>query len=139
MQGSSVVRVVIVAAVAFFAWKWWTGQHPSAPARPASTSPGTNCQFEARSAADFWSANVTAFKGPPYDMSSWEDFKSRAEEHVARADGKCSCGDDSCTRGKEAMSELRKAMNEMDAAVRGGGEPPSDLVQRAERIDQALR
>ncbi|HSP15703.1 MAG TPA: hypothetical protein VLV78_13210 [Thermoanaerobaculia bacterium] len=138
MQGSTVVKLLIAAAIAFFAWKWWTAKNQPATAKP-STSPAVNCQFEARSAADFWSSNVTAFKGPPYDMGSWEEFKSHIDDRISRAEGKCSCGDDDCTHGKEAMTELRIAVNEMDAAVRSGGEPPSDLVQRAERIDHALR
>ncbi len=140
MQGSTVVRLLIVAAIAFVGYKWWMQKRgTSTPAPRPTTSPAVTCQFEARSAADFWSSNVSHYSNPPYDASAWQDFKSMIDDRMARADEKCSCSDDPCTRGREAMTELRMAVSDMDASVRSGGPPPSDLVQRAERIDQALK
>lgn len=140
MQGSTVVKFLIAAAIAFVAYKWWMQKHATnTPAPRPTTAPAVSCQFEARSAADYWSSNVSHFASPPYDVSSWQDFKSTVDDRMARAEEKCSCSDDACTRGREAMTELRMAVSDMDASVRSGGPPPSDLVQRAERIDQALR
>jgi hypothetical protein len=139
MQGSTVVKFLIAAAIAYLGWKWWSQQQAKAPASPAATtSPAVNCQSAARSAADYWSSNVRAFSNPPYDIASWENFKSEVDGRIAKAGERCSCSDDGCTRGNEAMNELRTVISDMDAAVRSGGPPPSDLVQRAERIDQAL-
>ncbi len=140
MQGSTVVRLLIVAAIAFVGYKWWMQKRaPNTPQPRPTTSPAVSCQFEARSAADYWSSHVSRFANPPYDVSAWQDFKSTVDDRMARADEKCSCSDDACAHGREAMTELRMAVSDMDASVRTGGPPPSDLVQRAERIDQALK
>jgi hypothetical protein len=71
-------------------------------------------------------------------MAAWQEFKSHVDERIGRADDKCSCSDDSCTRAKEALTELRRVVGDVDAMIRSGSPPPSDIVQRQERIDDAL-
>ena len=137
MQGSTVVKLVVVAAIAFFAWRWWTGQHQhAATAKPESTSPAINCVFEARRANDYWSSRIGSFTN---STQGWDAFKSEMDSRLSAADSKCSCSDAACTKSTEAMNELRTMLSEVDAAERnGGGGMPTDLVQRQERVDQAL-
>lgn len=139
MQGSRVLRILIVMGVVFVAWKWWTTQHRAPATAPADrTSPAVNCQFEARAANDYFGSRIGGFTNPPYDMQAWDQFKSGTESRISRAESKCSCSDPPCTRANEAMSELRTMLGELDSAIRSGGSPPTDLVQRQERINQAL-
>ena len=94
--------------------------------------------FEARRASEYFGSNLRAFSNPPYDMSAWTDFKSNVDERIARADDKCTCADDSCVRSREAMAELRRMESDVDSMIRSGSAPPSDIVQRQERVNDAL-
>ena len=90
------------------------------------------------SASEFFGSNVRAFANPPYDMAAWQEVKSHVDERIGRADDKCACSDDSCTHAREAMSELRRMVSDVDSMIRSGSPPPSDIVQRQERVDNAL-
>ncbi|HEV8657372.1 MAG TPA: hypothetical protein VGS96_01980 [Thermoanaerobaculia bacterium] len=140
MDGRTLIKLLIAAAVLLFLWKKglpWLNERQAAKTS-TTTSKGTNCVIEARSASEFFGSNIRAFANPPYDMTAWTEFKSTVDEHIGRADDKCSCGDDSCTHAKEAMSELRRMVGDVDAMIRSGSPPPSDIVQRQERVDDAL-
>jgi hypothetical protein len=41
-------------------------------------------------------------------------------------------------KSRELMRDLRALMNDMDAAIRSGTPPPSDVVQRQEMIDNQI-
>ena len=138
MSLSSLVKLAVLIAIAFFVWKWWSGQHAQTATAPQTTSAATNCVFAARSASDFWGSNIRAFASPPYDTQAWDEFKSHVDDRISTATSKCSCADDACKRATEAMDELHALVNEMDASVRSSSPPPSDAVQRQERIDNAL-
>lgn len=142
MQGSTLVKLVIVAAVLFVLWKEVLPKistHTSpATQTNTGTSAGTNCVFEARGASDYWSGTLPRFANPPYDMQAWDDFKSHLDARINRAQEKCSCAEESCKLGREAIDDLKTLAGEMDSAIRNGSSPPSDLVQRQERIDNAI-
>ena len=140
MEGKTLIKLVIAAVVLFVLWKqglpWLTKQQSAKPG--ASTSAGTNCVFEARGASDYWGGTLAHFANPPYDMQAWDDFKSKVDARIGRAEEKCSCEEDACKLGKQAVAELRGLVGEMDSAIRNGLSPPSDAVQRQERIDNAI-
>ncbi len=145
MQTNTLVKLVIAAVVILFLWKQglpWLARHqaqsnPEA-ARPSGTSSATNCVFEARAASDLWSGSIGRFTNPPYDMQAWNNLMSQVQGRIGRAEQKCSCDDDACKPGRQAMDDLRSVVNEMDSAIRGNAAPPLDIVQRQERIDNAL-
>lgn len=140
MQGSTLVKLVIAAAVLFLLWKEVLPRITThGTTQPnAGTSAGTNCVFEARQASDYWSGSMPRFANPPYDMQAWGDFKSHLDAKISRAQDKCSCDQDSCKLGKQAVDDLNGLLSEMDTAIRNASSPPSDLVQRQERIDNAI-
>lgn len=141
MQGNTLVKLLIAAAIALFIWKKglpWLNEQQLAKTASSTTSKGANCVFAARSASDFWGSNLRSFANPPYDTQAWDEFKSHVDDRISRAGEKCSCNDEACTRAKEALDELRKLTGEMDSAIRSGSPPPSDAVRRQERIDNAL-
>ena len=94
-----------------------------------------NCVFEARQANDYFGSRIGGFTN---NTSGWDSFKSEIDTRVSSAESKCTCGDNACRRANEAMSELRAMVNDMDSAVRSNSGVPTDLVQRQERVDQAL-
>lgn len=140
MEGKTLIKLVIAAVVLFVLWKEVLPKlTKNGPAKPVEgTSAATNCVFEARSSSDYWGGTLAHFANPPYDMQAWSDFKSNVDGHIARAQEKCSCEEDACKLGRQAMDELRGLAGEMDSAIRSGGSPPSDAVQRQERIDNAI-
>ena len=140
MQGNTLVKLVIAAAVLFLLWKEVLPRMTkNETAKPAEgTSAGTNCVFEARGASDYWGGTLGHFANPPYDMQAWDDFKSKVDARIGRAEEKCSCEQDACKLGKQAVDELRGLVGEMDSAIHNGSSPPSDAVQRQERIDNAI-
>jgi hypothetical protein len=141
MRANTFVRILGVVVVVLFTWKYglpWWNAHQTSSSAPKTTSPGVNCVFAARAASDFFGGNLRAFSSPPYDMTAWDEFKSHVDDRISIAGTKCSCNDDACENAKHAMSELRALMGEMDNMVRSGSPPPSDIVQRQERIDNAL-
>ena len=134
------IKLIVVVAVLFFVWKEVLPKITThSVAQPNSgTSAGTNCVFEARGASDYWSGTLPRFANPPYDMTAWSDFKSTLDRRIGRAQEKCSCAAESCNLGKQAMDDLTARENEMDSAIRNASSPPSDLVQRQERIDNTI-
>src|SRR5437764_260192 len=138
MEGKTLVKLIVVAAIAYFAWRWWQGQHHAAAAATAASSPAQECASLAAGASETWGSGVGRFANPPYDMAAWDDFRSRVETGARRAQEKCLCGDAACNSAKSAMSDLRGLVSEMDSALRSGSPPPSDLVQRQEAIDNAI-
>lgn len=140
MQSSTLIKLIVAAAILFVLWKEVLPKvMPRENAKPAAGRPaGTNCVFEARGASDYWGGTIGRFANPPYDMQAWDDFKSKLDARIARAQDKCSCDDESCKLGRQAVDDLRGFVSEMDSAIRNGSSPPSDAVQRQERIDNTI-
>jgi hypothetical protein len=126
MRRSTVVKLVI--AIALISCK-------QQPAATATTSPAINCVFEARQANDSFGSRIGSFTN---NTSGWDSFKSDMDSRISSAKSKCTCGDEACTKATEAMDELSAMLSDMDSSVRGGNGVPTDLVQRQERVDQAL-
>lgn len=147
MQSNTLVKVVIVAVVALVIWKkgipWWNERHgassssSSAPA-PAASSADDSCVSAAESAGESWGSGIGKFANPPYDLSAWDDFRSRVEQRIGSAEQKCNCPADSCTTARAAMNDLRSLVRDLDSSIRSGSPPPSDIVQRQESIDNAI-
>ena len=144
MQSNTLVKLIIAAIVLFILWTKgvpWIKQHASLGSADSSRSTSdTNdsCVLTAEAASNVWSSGVVRFANPPYDLGSWRDLQSRVDSRIRSAEEKCTCGTDSCTKVLEAMSDLRRLMAESDGAIRGDAPPPSDLVQRQERIDNTI-
>jgi hypothetical protein len=136
----TVVTWLIVIAIIYFAWTkalpWWKEHH--APAASATASIGQDCVSAAAATGDTWGSGVGRFANPPYDTAAWNDFRSRVDRQARQAEMKCLCAESSCKTAKGAMNDLRALVSEMDASLRGGLPPPSDLVQRQEAIDNAI-
>ncbi len=140
MQGKTLVKLIVAIAIAVLVWKkgipWWNEHHQATAA--SSSSPAQECTAAAAAAGETWGSGVGRFANPPYDLTAWDDFRSRVEQQARRAQEKCLCADSSCTTAKNAMGDLRSLVNEMDTSLRSGSPPPSDLVQRQEAIDNAI-
>src|SRR6266566_1960000 len=113
MEGRTLVKVIVVAAIAFFVWRWWQGQHHATAAATASSSPAQQCASLASAASEIWGSGVGRFANPPYDMAAWDDFRSRVETEARRVQERCLCGDAACNSAKSAMSDLRGLVSEM--------------------------
>jgi hypothetical protein len=142
MEAKTLVKIAIVVVIALVIWKkgipWWQEHHGSSSTVATATSPGQDCASAAAAASETWGSGVGRFANPPYDMSAWDDFRSRVEQQARRAQEQCLCGEQSCTTAKGALGDLRSLVNEMDQSLRSGSPPPSDLVQRQEAIDNAI-
>lgn len=104
-------------------------------AAPEKTSPAMNCVFAAKQANDYFGSRVGGFTN---NTSGWDSFKSEMDSRISNVQSKCSCSDEACTHATEAMNELSAMVSDMDSAMRSGSGVPEDLVQRQERVDQAL-
>ena len=139
MQGKTLIKLLIVAAIAVFVWKkgipWWNEHHSGTSATSAADD---SCVSAAVEASEAWGSSIGRFANPPYDLGAWGEFRSRVDVAIAKADTLCNCGDDSCTKSKQAMSDLRALVNDLDGSIRNGSEPPGDIVQRQEQIDNAI-
>jgi hypothetical protein len=135
------IQIVIVVVLAFLIWKkgipWWNAHHGSASSSTTATA-GGSCVELAERASEVWGSEIGHFANPPYDLGAWGAFRSRVDVAIAKAESQCNCADESCTKSRQAMSDLRGLVNDLDGSIRGGTEPPSDIVQRQEQIDNAI-
>ena len=133
------LQIVVVVVIALLIWKkgvpWWHEHHGTSA---ASTSADRTCVELAERASEVWGSGVGRFANPPYDLGAWGDFRATVDVAMAKADSLCNCSEESCTKSKQAMSDLRALVNDLDGSIRGGTEPPSDIVQRQEQIDNAI-
>jgi hypothetical protein len=140
----SLVKLIIAVAVLAFLWKegipWWQKNHGSggSSSSSASTSPGESCVSAAEAAAETWGSGIGKFANPPYDISGWDEFRSKVENQARSAERDCMCGSESCNAAKSSLNDLRSLVNELDGSIRSGMPPPSDLVQRQESIDNGV-
>jgi hypothetical protein len=135
------IQIAVIVVIAFLIWKkgvpWWQEHHGSSSAS-SSSSANSSCVELAEHASEVWGSGIGRFANPPYDLGAWGEFRSRIDAAIAKADSLCNCGDDSCTKSKQAMGDLRTLVSEMDGSIRGGTEPPGDVVQRQEQIDNTI-
>lgn len=138
------VQVVIAVVIAFLIWKKgvpWFNEHfktESEPVKVAGPGDSATCAQYAERASNTWGSGLGRFVNPPYDTAVWGDFRSRVTEAIALAETQCLCAEEGCRKVREAMSDLRSLVTEMDTAIRNGTPPPSDAVQRQERIDNMI-
>ena len=133
-------NLLILIIIVAIAWYAWTHYHKSSTdtIATAGASASQSCVSAASAASDTWGSGVGHFANPPYDTTAWDEFRNRVETQARRAEENCLCGDAACNKAKSAMSDLRSLVSEMDASLRSGSPPPSDLVQRQEAIDNAI-
>jgi hypothetical protein len=137
---NKLLRLAVIVAVVFFAWKYglpWvqqkTGSTTSAPARADDS-----CVGAARAASEAWGSGIRQFVNPPYDTGAWSSFRSGIDSKIAAAESSCSGSTESCAKGQSAMRDLRSLVSDLDTAIRSGGAPPSDIVQRQESVDRQI-
>jgi len=112
------------------------GKSPTAAsARSGGSSP---CINAADAASSTWGSGIARFVNPPYDLEAWASFKRDVDSKISAADAECSCGEESCVKVKSAMSDLRSLVSDLDNAIRSGGSPGQDIVQRQEQIDNQI-
>ena len=137
------VQLVVVVVIALLIWKKgvpWFETHFSGKSAALETSDaaGGSCVELAEHASEVWGSGIGHFANPPYDLGAWGEFRSRVDVAIAKAEANCNCDNDSCTKPKQAISDLRKLVNDLDGSIRNGTEPPGDIVQRQEQIDNAI-
>jgi hypothetical protein len=142
MQGSTLVKLLIVGIIALAIWKkgipWWKEQQARKASTAAVTSANESCVSTAERASEVWGSGLREFINPPFDLAAWEDFRSRTQQAIESAEQKCTCGEKSCATARQAMSELRALIFDMDGSIRSGSPPPAGAVQRQEAVDNAL-
>jgi hypothetical protein len=105
-----------------------------------STAGGGNssCTSAAERASSEWGSGLGRFVNPPYDLDAWASFQNGVNRRISDADAVCTCIEESCGKARDAMRELRGLVSELDGAIRTGGSPPADAVQRQESIDRQI-
>ncbi|MGK2857710.1 MAG: hypothetical protein ACSLFQ_10940 [Thermoanaerobaculia bacterium] len=143
-QGNPLVKLVILAVVVFAGYKFglpWAQKQTFWPGTGSASSRverDAGCLGPAEEAGAIWANGVARFMNPPVDAAAWGDFRSGVDIAISRAQSACGCAEESCDKAREAMSALSSMVSEMDAAVRSGGPPASDIVRTQERIDNLL-
>ena len=140
MQGSTLIKLAIAAAIAVLIWKKglpWIKQQTGDSESGGTRASNNSCVMAAETASERW-GGVTRFGSPPHDMSAWESFRAGVDDEIRTAEQKCSCSLESCTKARTALSELRSLLSETDSMVRGNSSPPAGIVQRQEQIDETI-
>ena len=138
------VQVVIIIVIAYLAWKHavpWFNEHiktGSEPVKVAGPGDSGTCAQYAERASNTWGSGLGRFVNPPYDLAAWGAFRSQVTEAIGLAEAQCLCAEEGCRKVREAMGDLRSLVSDMDTAIRNGTPPPSDVVQRQERIDNTI-
>jgi hypothetical protein len=145
MDLSRIVKWLVLLVVIFAIWKYvlpWARNEAGSfgKSHNASTGGGGNspCISAADNASSAWGGGLNRFINPPVDMDAWSSFKSDVDSKIMDAQRACSCAEESCTKVKAAMADLRGLVYDMDNAVRAGGSPGQDIVQRQEQIDNQI-
>jgi hypothetical protein len=145
MDLGRIVKWLVVLVVIFAIWKYvlpWArneagsfGKSSNAAAGGGDSSP---CVNAADKASETWGGGLNRFINPPYDLDGWSNFKRDVESKIMDAQTACSCAEESCRKVKDAMSDFRGLVYDMDNAIRSGGSPGQDIVQRQEAIDRRI-
>ncbi len=135
------LKWVVLLAIIFLAWKYglpWLQRQSGSHSTTAAAGAGGSCVGAAQSASDAWGRGIRQFVNPPYDTNAWSAFRSDIESRISAAESACSDSSESSTKVRNAMRDLRGLVSDLDSAIRSGGAPPSDIVQRQEGIDRQI-
>ena len=142
MDFGRLVKWVLIAAIAFFAWKYILpeirGAAGSSRGSHASRSSDNSCVAAAGRASSAWGSGIGRFVNPPYDTDAWSSFRGDVESKISAAEGSCNGSGASDEKVRGAMRDLRSLVSDLDTSIRSGSAPPSDVVQRQNAIDQAI-
>ncbi|HEV8431794.1 MAG TPA: hypothetical protein VGR95_00160 [Thermoanaerobaculia bacterium] len=140
MDVGRIVKVIVLIAVLYVAWKYglpWLQRQQSGGGTTHATAQ-SGCPAAAARASETWGSGLHQFVNPPYDLAAWSSFHDSVENKIASAESECSCSDASCDKARSAMHDLRSLLSDLDTAIRNGSAPPSDLAQRQEAIDKQI-
>jgi hypothetical protein len=137
------LQLIVAVVAALLIWKkgvpWFQTHFTASSVTTSSPSAGNSSCIElAEHASEAWGSGIGHFANPPYDLNAWGDFRSRVDAAIAKAESQCNCAEASCTKSHQAMSDLRALVNDLDGSIRNGTEPPADIVQRQEQIDNTI-
>lgn len=146
MDLGRIVKWLVVLVVLFAIWKYvlpWARNEAGSFGKSSSSSSsggGGNspCISAAENASNAWGSGLNRFINPPVDVDAWSSFKRDIDSKVMDAQSACSCAEESCRKAKDALAGLRGLVSDMDGAVRSGGSPGQDIVQRQEAIDNQI-
>lgn len=137
-----IVKLLVVVAIVFVAWKYglpWIQKQTSKTGTDsaASSSPAVACVDRASQTSEKWGSGLHQFANPPYDLNAWASFRSDVESSINAAEAECDCAGEACEKTRGALRDLRSLVGDVDSTIRKGSDA-SDLVQRQERIDNAI-
>jgi hypothetical protein len=137
------IKIVILIAVVIVAkrwvWPWLQQEFAGSRASSVQTSGDSSCSRAAASASEVWGKGLGRFVNPPYDLGEWNRFRNDVDAQIAAAEQVCiACTGPSCEDVRGALRDLRGLANDLDRAIRSGGSPPGDIVQRQESIDNRI-
>lgn len=138
---SKLVKLVIVAAVVFVAWKYglpWIQGKTSGGSAATHASTDNSCISIADRASEAWGAGIGKFVNPPYDLDAWSSLSASVNSSIVATSTACGCAEESCTKVQSAMRDLKSLVSDMDSAIRSGQPPAGDIVQRQSAIDAQL-
>jgi hypothetical protein len=142
MDGAKLLKLLVVAAIVFGAWKYglpWIKQQTSHTVEAsAAGSAESSCIANAERASESWGSGIGRFVNPPYDMDAWSRFRQDTEAQIATAESSCEGSSESCQTARAAMRDLRSLVADLDSALRNGTSPAGDIVRRQESIDNQL-
>ena len=141
MDLGRLVKWIIIAAIAFIAWKLVGPMLQKPISSTGSAGSGAvdhPCVAAAARASETWGSGIGRFANANSDSTEWSVFRGSVEGRIAAADSACGCAEPSCEKVRGALAELRGVVNDMDSAFRGGSPPPGDIVQRQEAIDNQI-
>jgi hypothetical protein len=142
MDGTRLLKLLVVAAIIFGAWKYglpWIKQQTShASEASAAGSAGSSCVTNAERASESWGSGIGRFVNPPYDLDAWSRFRADTEAKITTAESSCERAAESCQKARAAMHDLRSLVADLDSAFRNETSVPGDVVRRQESIDNQL-
>lgn len=145
MDLSRIVKWLVILVLLFVVWKYvvpWAKEEMggSTASKTISSSGGgdQNCISSAERASEAWGSGLARYVNPPYDLDAWSNFKRDVDSQIRTAEADCRCADESCQKVRNAMSDLRNLAGDLDSAIRSGGSPGQDIVQRQEEIDRQI-
>jgi len=145
MDLSRIVKALVALIVIFAIWKYvipWAKEEMggSTASKVISSSGGgdENCVDSAARASEAWGSGLARYVNPPYDLDAWSSFKSDVDSKIRTAEADCRCQQESCQKVRSAMTELRNLAGDLDSAIRSGGSPGQDVVQRQEIVDRQI-
>ena len=135
-----IVQWIVVIAILVAGWKYavpWLKEKGAGYL--SSSDAGANpCVTAAEGASEEWGSGLAQFVNPPYDLDAWSSFRDGVDSKIAAAESECDCSEEWCTKARGAMRDLSSLVSDLDASIRNGTSPPSDIVRRQEAIDGAI-